>query len=94
MSDVPEVPPLEVHEAAGGGMTEWDLLWGGRVGPDDRPEMTYDEIGEILGISREMVRLIEQRALAKLRGEKPMAGEITQEQREAYIQAYLAKRGR
>jgi DNA-directed RNA polymerase sigma subunit (sigma70/sigma32) len=35
--------------------------------PADGRQMTYDEIGKLLGISRQAVHQIEQRALKKLR---------------------------
>ncbi len=42
---------------------------GMRFGLDGRPAMTLDQVGGRIGVSRESIRIIEAKALAKLRGE-------------------------
>ena len=87
------VPALEVHDPGDGGRVDaWDLLRGTPGSPDDTPHMTYAEIAELLGLTPSMVRQIEQRALAKLRGDRAMRNAFTAEEREARLQAHLNKR--
>ena len=86
-------PRLEVHDPGDGGRVDsWDLLRGTPGSPDDRPEMTYQEIAEVLGVTKQTVMNIEQRALAKLRGDRAMRDAFTPEEREARLQAYLVRR--
>ena len=54
-------------------MVDWEEVWEHECdqrkgGPAPRVGMSYGEVAEALGTSKGRVRIIEQRALAKLRG--------------------------